>query len=1163
MADSWRSQAIPVVEESWRTKAVPEQPYSPKFIGPSPDGAINRTPQEELLSTTSVGRVLDAFGEGASEGWGASPLGLSPESEKWLRDHKVFDPVQANWLMPTQAFNEGLIRPAAAGLDAALRLFPAAAGAVGHGAGALINEIFPQDTGHIVGDEATKMRAHVERGKSIGRDMAEFLEIAGYVAGGEATYMGTAINKPKVSKAKQSLSEVVEEPVKPKDVTDLPVAPGAEAPKPTLKPRDTVYVEAGVDVKRQEPVLINPTQADVGKLMRDSDFGVRVMMDKKTGDVMVWDGDAALHDDIAAALSMDRSNVNEWVIPKGIPLGEQWPKIIGARSDLSKSRGKTLMREMAAASAKPEQLAQPIPPIPAGAPPKFVTPSGGVDTAKIGELKDVYSTIEELSQSYQAAPLATRGTVTWADTEALAQVAGVTPDVLMKRGIGEAWNAHQLDAATDLLKQTARELQEASRKARATGSDADTLAAVEAWNKAALVNEAVTGLKTEAGRALNILKKHKQEVQEVDSLSRALESLGGKASWDEIMDALKKMDNEGDPAKINKFIHDIHKPGAEDMVLEYLYNAMLSNPVTHAANLIGNSLMTFWDIGETFVAGAAGTTRQALGSRSALAGDRAYMGEAGAKLWGLLQGAPEGLRLALRAIQEGKPQTVNKMETIRYRKVKTPDGKTVKVPVNIEQAIPNLPFDLVYNKKGEIIQEAGGSTVGLGSIIRTPTTLLMAADEVFYAMGYRAALNAEAYRKAAKKGLKGQDFADEVAKLVQNPTKKMIEKARDHGHYITFTTELGKTGKSIQGLLAKHPTAKFIVAPFFRTPVNLLKRVHERTINPLTPFSTELIETLAGKNGKADRDLAFSRIALGMGAVGAVFTLAGMGKITGQGPKDPAERADWLRFNQPYSFKAGDRWVSYARFDPFSTLFGIAADLYEIREKIDVSDAADIGTLVAYSVSQNLLNKTWLKGIVDPVEAFVVDPERFMPGYMQSLATRTIPAGVGQLARMDDPYLRDARSLIDALKVKTPGKSQEVFPKRDVFGRPIKREGAVGPDILSPVFKMTPSTDPVDIAMHESKFYPAMPQRKIRGVELTQKQYEDYVLISGRLLYLSFKQLVTTPGWNSIPEGIRVEMLDRKLRSTREQASTLMLMQNQDLLIKSMQQKYKHMTGEK
>jgi hypothetical protein len=65
--------------------------------------------------------VLDAFGQGAAQGWGGEPLGLSDESADALKKAGIFNDLEQGHQNALRTFNEAMIRPAVAGLDAVWR----------------------------------------------------------------------------------------------------------------------------------------------------------------------------------------------------------------------------------------------------------------------------------------------------------------------------------------------------------------------------------------------------------------------------------------------------------------------------------------------------------------------------------------------------------------------------------------------------------------------------------------------------------------------------------------------------------------------------------------------------------------------------------------------------------------------------------------------------------------------------------------------------------------------------------------------------------------------------------------------------------------------------------------------------------------------------------
>jgi len=120
-----------------------EQPATPKlgaftqqqaedFLGPDttpqPVDDFGRfVPQssqalDDYVAQSSIGKVLNAFGQGVRQGWGAADLGLDPTTEASLKQAGILPDVQKGQGGLLRAFNEAIIRPTAAALDAASRL---------------------------------------------------------------------------------------------------------------------------------------------------------------------------------------------------------------------------------------------------------------------------------------------------------------------------------------------------------------------------------------------------------------------------------------------------------------------------------------------------------------------------------------------------------------------------------------------------------------------------------------------------------------------------------------------------------------------------------------------------------------------------------------------------------------------------------------------------------------------------------------------------------------------------------------------------------------------------------------------------------------------------------------------------------------------------------
>jgi hypothetical protein len=520
-------------------------------------------------------------------------------------------------------------------------------------------------------------------------------------------------------------------------------------------------------------------------------------------------------------------------------------------------------------------------------------------------------------------------------------------------------------------------------------------------------------------------------------------------------------------------------------------------------------------------------------------------GEAGARLFGFMQGSLEGVKAGWRVFRSEMPtDPLTKIEQGRQRSIPS---------VEIQVIDPRT-----FSFLGRDIELTGKLTLG-GKQVRTAGRALMAEDELFKAIGSRQELNAQAYRIASREKLTGKDFAARVAELTANPTKAMLEAARATANYQTFTRELGPLGQAIQKFSNAHVLAKLVI-PFVRTPVNIVKYSGERT--PLAVFSQQVRDNLGGKNGAVARDTQLARLAMGA-AVGATgMYLASQGLITGGGPRDPAQRAMmYLSGWQPYSVRVGEFYYSYGRFEPLGTLLGVSADMYEIGGAMSDPEGADLAALIMGSVSTNLVNKTWAQGPSNLVEA-VNDPERYGQQYVQRLAGTVVPTGVAQIARIDDPYLREARSVLDQIQSRVPGLSAGLPFKRDIWGEPIALEGSLGPDIISPIYTSRMSNDPVNRELLALKVFPAKLDRQIRGVDLTDEQYDTYQKVAGRLTKQTLDSMVGAPGWGQLPPFVRIEAITKAVSRTREQARTWMLIRHPDIINTATLSRLNELTGQ-
>ena len=303
-------------------------------------------------------------------------------------------------------------------------------------------------------------------------------------------------------------------------------------------------------------------------------------------------------------------------------------------------------------------------------------------------------------------------------------------------------------------------------------------------------------------------------------------------------------------------------------------------------------------------------------------------------------------------------------------------------------------------------------------------------------------------------------------------SKDALEVAED----VTFTKALATDSLPawLQRISIQSPWMRFIV-PFVRTPMNIAYSAGQRFDVPGTArvmyhkLRKEDIHLREAQNrmmkdwGSGDpkrRSEAVGRLTAGTMASYYLFGKAQEGIISGRGPSDPEMRqilrdAGW----QPYSVKTSDGWVSFSRVDPFATVIGTIADIYDHIRYSPIEEQEETSTAVAglaIALAQNFTNKTYLAGISNVLQA-LDQPDRHMSKLARTYASSMIPFSSFQgqsLYTFGDEHMRDVQSMTEALMAKTPFYSDQVRPLRNVLGDPVRRTTSAGTDKIGSVMNM-------------------------------------------------------------------------------------------------------------
>ncbi len=428
-------------------------------------------------------------------------------------------------------------------------------------------------------------------------------------------------------------------------------------------------------------------------------------------------------------------------------------------------------------------------------------------------------------------------------------------------------------------------------------------------------------------------------------------------------------------------------------------------------------------------------------------------------------------------------------------------------------------------------------------------------------MELHALTYADARRAAERQGLTGSAYdsfvARQIAEARANPSKDLqrrVNKAAERAVY-------GEDNALASQLnaLKKHAPALHYVIPFIKTVANIFKQGIEHT--PLGFFMAR------AKSGDArERAIAQGEAAMGTLAMIPIAYYAATGRMSGSGPRDPAERARLYESGwRPHSVKLplpaalaqslgasaspdGDYWVSYALAQPFSIPAAIVANGFEAfdevsrnaSEKTREQAASDIVTQTLARVGKSALDQSFLSGLGSFVEA-INDPERAAEGFFGRTAQGFVPmsGALRNVARVLDPVVRQPEGILESFQSNLPGLSQNVPPRVTRFGEPVVRHDSsalVVPE-TSPVQR-----DAISDELQRLGVSLAVPTDRMSGVkrQLTRDESLQVRQTRGRTVRALLSAVMGAPGYERLPDVAREELLQRALEEVKGDVNQLL-----------------------
>lgn len=754
------------------------------------------------------------------------------------------------------------------------------------------------------------------------------------------------------------------------------------------------------------------------------------------------------------------------------------------------------------------------------------------------------SIIDDVSLNYSdVIDEAKRGIITNLQTKKLAKDLNLTVEQLLARRKGEVWNAEKTLAARQIMMASSGVLDNlAGRITKRSATDAEKAAYVQQLQLHALIQAQLKGSITEAARAVQSQRIF------AGSNFEGIKSILESTDVEDMADKYLRL--EGDQAAKNKFAEQISRRNW-DTALYVMTNSLLSNPLTQAKNLVGNSLVQIYALPESLVEMTIGGTRR------------------------MITGSPEGKRLStgivgLRSIYEAFGEGFS--QAGRSFATGVPSDRFTKSGHSLNNVISSKQYGL---DSGSLW---GRSVDLLGFMTGLPGRSLLTQDEFFKGFEYTLQKNMATHQRLMEGVQNGADdvtLSNDYFNGIHGYDDAINEKAIHQSHISTFTNDLDGILNSVQKMRYKHPFIQ-VVLPFFRAPANIVGMALSKT--PAALLSTKVRSDILAGGVKMDKALA--RITLGSSIMGYTFMQGIDGKVTGSGTTNYAYNKQMASTGrQPYSFvfqndelsdetlkglkdagvdvKSIDNqyFISYRGFEPIGTLVALAADTSDFMKFYngDLEGRGEIAALGSLFAATQVGNNTFMRNFYDLTRA-IKDPDSFLVPYLAGLSAQFVPgsAALGGAERVVDPsqrvadLQRDGTMLQDQIykamariQSRIPGSSEDLPFGLNVWGDRVEQGTGSWSDMLNPAHVSIGKRQAVDFEMEKLGNFIEMPSADIEGVRISAEQYNDMVIsmntikaddpasgLSGNLRQV-LNQFVQTDIYQRLTRDNKIRHIDR------------------------------------
>jgi GNAT superfamily N-acetyltransferase len=608
-------------------------------------------------------------------------------------------------------------------------------------------------------------------------------------------------------------------------------------------------------------------------------------------------------------------------------------------------------------------------------------------------------------------------------------------EAMVKSRKGQTLTFAELTALRNMHKYSALKLKELADMANADPSDRSLEAAVM---RASMFHQAllaeIRGQSAQAARTLNAMKIQAQATAAIASVvDNMLQDANSTGDLRKMIRDLAQLDPAKHLANLNKRVEMSTWKAWQDLAGTWLRAMYLSMPSTHFVNALGNITTMLGSIADHHVAGR-------------LTFDPDLVEESRVRFDAMMEAFVHQFTY-MKANSQLNPLQPN--TSINF------DAEGVAGVNRWEGQDRALSAARLEKLSGGLVKATPDDPVGklaeiLGYALSAPSEALGVADDLFKGANYRISLRGQAFRQAREERRAGKitDAQEQTRaeELFQWPTEDMVKRAIYEAQENTFTRPVGpmtKTAMSVRSWLNNATgVAGYLLLPFILTPSNLMSFRFRRM--PTAPLFKEWRD--AYSRGGKDRAVAIAQVTNGTTLLMAGGALFAAGLMTGAGPDDPAKRKALMDTGwKPFALRTPDgSYVETNRLDPLMMPFHISASIFEnfANNGWNADPNDDVFELVGMSAlkfGQMMTDKTYMAGIANVFEAMASGrgTNPLESWVNRTVAGATTPALLAGLRRQEDPFKRQAFSIIDQIRNRSPVLSESLPKAYDVLGNEV------------------------------------------------------------------------------------------------------------------------------